>query len=452
MNRQPAYMNMKRIFLIISIAIITVLLTYPTNTYGNASPEIYINNQLLTMPSQEPPAFISNTGRTMVPVRLVSESLHAQVKWQEESQTVKIMQGDRQVILTPGKDETSAIIAEGRTFVPLRFVSESLGAEVTWNASEYRVDISTSVNINALHYSESVYVLPNLPKADVTINNPQAETQNIWLGYSLLSPSKQWIDLPAVPVTIPAHDYTTVPMEILQEQLPEENLLSGSYTAVFALWDVKPSEEEAQRLSEWQQEEAFRIYHHEEFFESFDSETWFSRDGRLGRSRLNPANVTFGTEGLKILLPKGTLQGGELQTLNKVHYGSYEVSMKLPDVPSSITGFFLYKAPDFYHEIDIELYNRKETEAMFTTYVDGAKAREAVYPLDFDPTTGYHRYRFDYYPDKVAFYIDDHLMQQLTDGFSQDPMYLMINAWHPSWLEGVPPHRDEFLTVEWIRY
>lgn len=60
-----------------------------------------------------------------------------------------------------------------------------------------------------------------------------------------------------------------------------------------------------------------------------------------------------------IKLPSGTTDGGEIQTKDELGFGSYEAKLKLPDAPSSITGFFLYKEPDYYHEIDIEIFNFK---------------------------------------------------------------------------------------------
>ena len=45
--------------------------------------------------------------------------------------------------------------------------------------------------------------------------------------------------------------------------------------------------------------------------------------------------------------------------------------MKLPHAPTSITGFFLYRAPDLEREIDIEVFNDPTGRVMFTTYSGG---------------------------------------------------------------------------------
>jgi hypothetical protein len=84
--------------------------------------------------------------RTLVPIRFVSEALGAEVDWQAAARQVVIKDGDQEIVLTIGSTnalvdgQTTAldcapeIKPPGRTFVPLRFVSEALGARVDYNA------------------------------------------------------------------------------------------------------------------------------------------------------------------------------------------------------------------------------------------------------------------------------------------------------------------------------
>ncbi|MEN1758850.1 stalk domain-containing protein [Anoxynatronum sibiricum] len=430
---------------------------------GLNAPSIQVNLQPVLMPPYEPAPFISTSGRTMVPLRAVTEAMNASVDWHAPTQTITIRHADTHITLVPGEPwasingiqlplDTPATIVNGRTFVPLRFVAESTGADIQWDPVYRLIAITTGPVIEAVVYEEAVYILPTLPSAHITITNPLNEEAVVWLGHSLLNPLHQWIDIPAVNVSLAAQETQTILREIDYEHISPNELLSGPYTSVFAIWDKDPSSPNAQRLYHWQQPEAFRLYRQQENFDALDPKIWFSRSGQLGRSSLNPQNVTVQNGMLQIRLPRSSLQGGELQTQEKLHYGSFEASMKLPNAPSSITGFFLYQAPDFDHEIDIEVYNRKDSEVMFTTYADGAVRREVVFPLAFDPTESFHQYRFDYTPQAVTFYINNQLMQTWTDGYSHEPMYLMINAWHPRWLDGTPPDRDQYLWVEWLRY
>ena len=92
-------------------------------------------------------------GRTMVPVRFVSEQLGGEVTWLEDTRQVKIQDDGQQILLTidsvqalVGDQEQTldspAVIVSARTFVPLRFVSETLGAQVSWHEETKTITIA----------------------------------------------------------------------------------------------------------------------------------------------------------------------------------------------------------------------------------------------------------------------------------------------------------------------
>jgi len=98
------------------------------------------------------PPFITN-GRTMVPLRFISESLGAQVDWNALSRTVTVQGGGNMIILTVGVSTATVNgqvrsldappqIVGGRTFVPLRFINESLGATVNYNSTTRSITIT----------------------------------------------------------------------------------------------------------------------------------------------------------------------------------------------------------------------------------------------------------------------------------------------------------------------
>ena len=102
--------------------------------------------------SDVPPQIIKD--RTMVPLRAIFEALDAQVEWDGTTRTVTGRRNDTVVSLVVdskiatlnGKKielDVPAVIVSGRTLVPLRFVSESLGAKVTWDAKLRKVEILT---------------------------------------------------------------------------------------------------------------------------------------------------------------------------------------------------------------------------------------------------------------------------------------------------------------------
>jgi predicted outer membrane repeat protein len=82
--------------------------------------------------------------RTMIPVRFVSEQLGAKVHWLTETRQVKIVYGETEILLTISSGialvhsekveiDCPPVLLNDRTFVPLRFVSEALGADVYWD-------------------------------------------------------------------------------------------------------------------------------------------------------------------------------------------------------------------------------------------------------------------------------------------------------------------------------
>ena len=91
--------------------------------------------------------------RTLVPVRFLSEMLGARVQWQAETQQIIIVHGDNEIVITIGSDKVlvngntiildcpAELLSSGRAFVPLRFVSEALGSEVHWDDAAKTITI-----------------------------------------------------------------------------------------------------------------------------------------------------------------------------------------------------------------------------------------------------------------------------------------------------------------------
>ena len=98
---------------------------------------------------------ISSQGRILVPLRGVFEQMGAFVQWNPASRTIDAQRDTTQVKLIIGNNyatvngtevklDTPPQIVNGGTMVPLRFLSESLGANVNWKAEERLVAISTN--------------------------------------------------------------------------------------------------------------------------------------------------------------------------------------------------------------------------------------------------------------------------------------------------------------------
>ncbi|MGC9125569.1 MAG: stalk domain-containing protein, partial [Caldisericaceae bacterium] len=91
-------------------------------------------------------------GRTLVPIRFVAEAFGATVKWNPVFKLVTINLSDKEIILQIGTNYASVngvkysldaapSISSGVTFVPIRFISDSLNASVDWDAGTKTVTI-----------------------------------------------------------------------------------------------------------------------------------------------------------------------------------------------------------------------------------------------------------------------------------------------------------------------
>lgn len=117
--------------------------SYVVMTIG--SDQYLINNEVLDGSVDNLGApYVDSAWRTMVPVRVLAESFGAEVTFDEEAQTVTIVDGDTTIVMTVGSTEytingeaaeamdTAPVIgSDNRTYVPVRFVAEGLGYEVT---------------------------------------------------------------------------------------------------------------------------------------------------------------------------------------------------------------------------------------------------------------------------------------------------------------------------------
>ena len=100
------------------------------------------------------PIIDSKTGRTLVPLRFISERLGCKVTWVAKSRGIIITQGKREIRLAIGSqtalvngkeqfvDQPPRIDAQtGRTLVPLRFIAQTLGNTVLWDGKRRKITI-----------------------------------------------------------------------------------------------------------------------------------------------------------------------------------------------------------------------------------------------------------------------------------------------------------------------
>lgn len=185
-------------------------------------------------------------------------------------------------------------------------------------------------------------------------------------------------------------------------------------------------------------------------FATLDAQRWVSITRPFGHGAVDAANVAVTGGMLGVKLPAGRLDGGEVRTTSLYRFGAFRARMKVANAPSSLTAFFLYKAPDYVSELDIEIFNDTTRRVMFTTYAGGAQTNTVTKLLPFDATADFHTYAIEYDTSAVRFLVDGVLMQSWSKGVTRSAMYLYVNAWFPSWLGGERPATDRFTLVDWV--
>jgi hypothetical protein len=139
---------MKKIFVLSLLCLIIALLP-ATLTFAADDIRVILNGEQMAF---EVNPIIKN-GRTLVPMRAIFEGLGATVDWDGDTRTVTGAKGDITVKLVLGQMtatvngeiialDTPAEIVSGRTLVPLRFIAESLNAAVDWDGDTRTVTIS----------------------------------------------------------------------------------------------------------------------------------------------------------------------------------------------------------------------------------------------------------------------------------------------------------------------
>lgn len=101
---------------------------------------------------------VIQNGRTLVPLRFVSEELGAKVQWNGQDRTILITKEGRSVLLridsrlvkymnkeiTYGLCDVAPFIINDRTFVPLRLVNNALGVGIEWEDSSRTVYVNST--------------------------------------------------------------------------------------------------------------------------------------------------------------------------------------------------------------------------------------------------------------------------------------------------------------------
>lgn len=167
-----------------------------------------------------------------------------------------------------------------------------------------------------------------------------------------------------------------------------------------------------------------------------------------------------GTGTLRLTLPSGGFDGAEIfSTVRPRHRAvearlrAVEARLRTADAAGSISAFFLYEGVRGGNdEIDVEIPNDDSRRIWFTVWVGGRRTHHAERRLAFDPRVGFHDYRIDWSEGRVRFLVDNRELAVFSGNVPAKPLFLMSNAWWPTWLSGPPPTQSRWLEIDRIVY
>ncbi|QKS72775.1 cell wall hydrolase [Paenalkalicoccus suaedae] len=183
----------------LQFSLLAFALLFFGTTASASEPNIIVDGDRLSFQES---IFVENN-RTYVPVRFISENMNADVKWDQLNQkvTIETTIGDT-IILYIGRSEVtlndavhamdvSPIVRHNRTYLPIRHISEILHSEVAWR------DGNVHINRVPLHVIKSGETLTSIAQnTGVTVE--QLRERNGLSGWSLFAGEALKIVIPSL--------------------------------------------------------------------------------------------------------------------------------------------------------------------------------------------------------------------------------------------------------------
>ena len=164
----------------VSIILMVVIMASCICANAQSDVKVTLNGNEVYFPDVKP--FIDERDRVLVPIRFVSEALGALVDWENESQTAVIKQDKDEIRYTVYKPmaylngemiamDTYGILKDCRTMVPIRFISELLGCTVVWDKNTSTVVITSPKEVT------------EFPEPTISVNYPKSisDKRLLWI-------------------------------------------------------------------------------------------------------------------------------------------------------------------------------------------------------------------------------------------------------------------------------
>lgn len=153
-----------------------------------SKPSVTIDGTAISIASTYGTPFIDSASRLQVPIRVVSEKLGAKVTWDAPSSTatingtIKIKVGSKSITTAYGTIamDTNAVVKAGRLYVPVRYIGNALGYQITSSTKNGAVvadvvtkadlTVSAAASLKAAMADIQALYLVEKPNTKLTVN------------------------------------------------------------------------------------------------------------------------------------------------------------------------------------------------------------------------------------------------------------------------------------------
>jgi hypothetical protein len=169
---------MKKKIVSLLLVLMVLLMFVPNLASANEPIKLWVNGNYI---ETDVAPFIEND-RTLVPIRVVSETLGYKVDWVEETKEVIITSIGKTMVLiidnpnsTVGGKTVSLDVApklvNSRTFVPIRFIAEEFGQKVDWDNDNRTVIVGEGYSAPIAKQPDKVETQPQKPTPNPNVSS-----------------------------------------------------------------------------------------------------------------------------------------------------------------------------------------------------------------------------------------------------------------------------------------
>lgn len=154
---------------------------------------------------------------------------------------------------------------------------------------------------------------------------------------------------------------------------------------------------------------------------------------------------------------------GEIASKKAYSYGRYETRMK-PSYGSGMNSAFFtfvgpYQGSKIHDEIDIEFLGKDPHLVQFSYWHDAKNYDIKIYKLDYDASKEFHDYAFEWYKDKIIWFVDGKEVYRTSGKYPMPvtPPHILFSLWSGGesvndWLGEFKYDAPKNMDVSWVKF